>query len=120
MNKPEIFTTACAVDKGTLVRYGEDLSRHIAEQLGQRIAEKIYQECQKGERSVSVGAPYSREIREINRVETRMDVRVQELVRCKDCRFHEQEQPGMVYCPATVGGWVEENWFCKGGVRRSE
>ena len=44
----------------------------------------------------------------------------QEVVRCKDCRFHEQEQPGMVYCPATVGGWVEENWFCKGGERRSE
>lgn len=40
-----------------------------------------------------------------------------EVVRCKDCRFHEQEQPGMVYCPATVGGWVEENWFCKGGER---
>ncbi len=43
-----------------------------------------------------------------------------EVVRCKDCRFHEQEQPGMVYCPAIVGGWVEENWFCKGGERRSE
>lgn len=43
---------------------------------------------------------------------------IKELVRCKDCRFHEQEQPGMVYCPATVGGWVEENWFCKGGERR--
>ena len=42
------------------------------------------------------------------------------VVRCNDCRFHEQEQPGMVYCPATVGGWVEENWFCKGGERRSE
>ena len=42
------------------------------------------------------------------------------VVRCKDCRFHEQEQPGMVYCPATVGGWVEENWFCKDGERRSE
>lgn len=43
-----------------------------------------------------------------------------QVVRCKDCRFHEQEQPGMVYCPATVGGWVEENWFCKGGERRIE
>lgn len=43
-----------------------------------------------------------------------------EVVRCKDCRFHEQEQQGMVYCPDTVGGWVEENWFCKGGERRSE
>ena len=37
------------------------------------------------------------------------------VVRCKDCRYHEDEQPGMVYCPATVGGWVEDDWFCKGG-----
>lgn len=39
------------------------------------------------------------------------------VVRCKDCRWKEQEQIGMVYCPATVGGWVDEKWFCKGGER---
>jgi len=42
------------------------------------------------------------------------------VVRCKDCRFHEDEQPGMVYCPATVGGWVENDWFCKGGERKDD
>lgn len=42
-----------------------------------------------------------------------------EVVRCGDCRFHEAEQPGMVYCPAVVGGWVEIDWFCKGGERRT-
>lgn len=42
-----------------------------------------------------------------------------EIVRCRDCRFHENEQPGMVYCPAVVGGWVEDDWFCKGGERRT-
>lgn len=45
---------------------------------------------------------------------------VVEVVRCKDCRYHENEQMGMVYCPAVVGGWVEENWFCKGGEREDE
>jgi hypothetical protein len=40
------------------------------------------------------------------------------VVRCRDCRYHEDEQPGMVYCPATVGGWVEDDWFCKGGERK--
>ena len=34
------------------------------------------------------------------------------VVRCKDCRWHEDEQLGMVYCPEVVGGWVEEDWFC--------
>ena len=42
------------------------------------------------------------------------------VVRCKDCQWKEQEQPGMVYCPATVGGWVDEDWFCKGGERSEE
>lgn len=42
------------------------------------------------------------------------------VVRCKDCKWHEQEQPGMVYCPATVGGWVEDDWFCKGGEREDD
>lgn len=45
---------------------------------------------------------------------------VVKVVRCKDCRFHENEQIGMVYCPAVVGGWVEDNWFCKGGERRDD
>ena len=39
------------------------------------------------------------------------------VVRCKDCKWHEEEQPGMVYCPNTVGGWVKDDWFCKGGER---
>lgn len=43
---------------------------------------------------------------------------VGELVRCKDCRWWEQEQPGMVYCPNTVGSWVEDDWYCKGGEKR--
>ena len=42
------------------------------------------------------------------------------VVRCKDCRWHEQELPGMVFCPNTVGGWVEDNWFCKGGERKED
>lgn len=43
-----------------------------------------------------------------------------EVVRCKDCRRHEREQPGMVYCPNTVGNWVEDDWYCKGGERKDE
>lgn len=39
-----------------------------------------------------------------------------EVVRCKDCKFHEDEELGMVYCPYAIG-WVEENWFCAGGER---
>lgn len=43
---------------------------------------------------------------------------VVEVVRCKDCRWHEQEQPGMVYCPNIVGGWMENECFCSMGERK--
>ena len=43
-----------------------------------------------------------------------------EVVRCKDCKYHENERIDMVYCPAVlgVGSWVENDWFCKDGERR--
>lgn len=42
------------------------------------------------------------------------------VVRCKNCKRHEDEEPGMVYCPLQIGGWRSENWFCADGERRSE
>ena len=42
---------------------------------------------------------------------------VVEVVRCKDCKWFEREQPGMVYCPNIVGSWVEDDFFCKWGER---
>ena len=39
------------------------------------------------------------------------------VVRCKDCKYHEDEEIGMVYCPNALGGWVGENWFCADGER---
>ena len=44
--------------------------------------------------------------------------KVAELVRCKDCKYHEDEEPGMVYCPIQVSGWVSEDFFCADGERR--
>ena len=43
-----------------------------------------------------------------------------EVVRCKDCKRHTDEQPGMVYCPHIVGGWCDDDWFCKSGERRKD
>ena len=41
-------------------------------------------------------------------------------VRCKDCRFHEHEEPGMVWCPNVVGSWMEEEGYCSFGERRED
>lgn len=40
-----------------------------------------------------------------------------EVIRCIDCCHHEDEEPGMVYCPNIVGGWVQNDFFCKDGSR---
>lgn len=42
------------------------------------------------------------------------------VVRCKDCKHHENEEIGMVYCPNQIGGWVGENWFCADGERKDD
>lgn len=43
-----------------------------------------------------------------------------ELIKCQDCRWREQEQPGMVYCPNVMGNWVEDDWFCADGEKGEE
>ena len=39
-------------------------------------------------------------------------------VLCQDCKHHEDEKPGMVYCPKIVGGWVSNNFYCGDGERK--
>ena len=48
------------------------------------------------------------------------DVDVVEVVRCKDCKWHEHEEPSMVWCPYVVGSWVDENGFCSKGAKMDE
>ena len=45
---------------------------------------------------------------------------VVEAVRCKDCKFHTDEEPGMVYCPGILGNWVNDDWYCGDGERKEE
>lgn len=41
-----------------------------------------------------------------------------QVVRCKECKWHEDTQPKIVYCPNVVGGWVSEDFYCGAGERR--
>ena len=40
------------------------------------------------------------------------------VVRCRECKYHEEEGIEMVYCPNMIGGWVENEWFCANGERK--
>ncbi len=40
------------------------------------------------------------------------------VVRCSECKHHEDEEPGMVYCPNIVGSWIEDDFYCAYGERK--
>lgn len=35
-----------------------------------------------------------------------------EIIHCGNCKHHIDEEPGMVYCPEIIGGWVKNDCFC--------
>lgn len=41
-----------------------------------------------------------------------------EVVRCKDCKWHEYEEIGMVWCPNMVGSLGGEDGYCSWGEKR--
>ena len=43
-----------------------------------------------------------------------------EIIRCRDCIYHEEVEPGMVWCHNMAGSWVPEDWFCADGERRED
>lgn len=118
MRKPELFQTAYVIDKEYLCRGGQGLSDYIKNRLGHELAEKIFQECQKGERIVSVGEPYSKENIQYMQVEVIANVKVQDLIRCKDCRNWRPHEAG-VYgdCAYKCNGYRREDFFCADGER---
>lgn len=141
MSKPKIFTTAYATDKMSWLHLSDDVGfmEHIKNHLGERLAERIFQECQSGEKIVAVNNFYKTEIHEINQVEIRGRVSIEDLVRCKDCK-HRPIKPDN-YNPITTDGFAlefpdekcpcqcsdgwyskypDDDWFCPNGERRSE
>jgi len=38
-------------------------------------------------------------------------------VRCKECKWHEDEKTSVVWCPR-VGAWVYNDWYCADGKRK--
>lgn len=97
--------------------YAEYIAERLSSELGERIMGILDREeeiiLSQSELRVSEYMPTSS-------VEYRRQINWSPLVRCKDCKHHEYEEPGMIYCPNWVGGWVGEDFFCKAGERRED
>ena len=123
MSKPEIFTTAYTIDKASWVHVSDNVGfmEDIKNHLGRQLAERIFQECQSGEKIVTVGNTYKKEIPELYHVEIREEVRIEDLVRCKDCNnsdwYKSLDGKCLCYCMVHGKGGYTENDFCSRGER---
>ena len=80
--------------------------------------EEIRRAYEKLTRSDVNGNPYIADWRFDEMIEKLPADDVAPVVRCRECKHHEDEEIGMVYCPNAFGGWVRENWFCADGERK--
>lgn len=53
----------------------------------------------------------------IDRLERVPSIDAVQVVRCKDCKYHEQAYQGAIWCD-TIEAFADENWFCATGERK--
>lgn len=111
--EPEII--ACG--NGELVQENNELvqagsSDLISRQAAIDLIEDIETKRLKGE----VGLMYAPAIKGLRNLPPAQP----EITHCKNCKHHQDEEPGMVYCPGVIGGWVGEDWHCADGERKED
>lgn len=121
MSDHKTFTTAYAIPKESWIHFSvnDGFREHIEDHLGRHIAERIFIECQRGEKIVTVGKPYTHELETLNQIETRADVRIEELIRCKNCKHSDKDENGLLYCTGTLQQ-IGSDDYCSFAERRSE
>lgn len=48
----------------------------------------------------------------INSIAFRQCIEWKPIGRCVDCKYHDAEEPGMVYCSKMIDGWIKNDFFC--------
>lgn len=98
----------------------ENIARDITRKTEETLVEYVHKVGFDVDKEELVKAlAYDRQQYEKGYADGRAD-RDAEIIRCKDCKHHEDEEPGMVYCPIIVGGWVRNDFFCADGERRED
>jgi hypothetical protein len=98
-----------ANDGNAIERKGKTMSRYIDADALLSKGQFVVRRNDYGEYFVTV--------EEINKMPT---VDAVPVVRCRECKYHEDEEIGMVYCPRQIGGWVKTDWFCADGERKDD
>lgn len=88
----------------------------ITNELSKEISERLIKALEDND-EIIIKKPVLRisEYGPLDSVEYRKTVNWEPLVRCKECKWHTEEAPGMVFCSELLGRWVHENFFCAYG-----
>ena len=113
--------TVVALIPNAETSYNKGFIEYIVKQLSQGLSDKLITILDKEtEVIVKQSKVRVREYKPTDSVEYRRQIEWSPLVRCKDCKHHQDEEVGMVYCPQIVGGWVSNKFFCADGERRED
>ena len=118
------------IDKSAFEHYRDMdfFNAHIRQKFINDLTEAIWTALDSGEKIVSLGKIYQGEIPALWAVELRQDLRIEDLVRCKDCkhRIVEELHGGeLIRCDKDTWNALDrsrkaydDEWFCADGERK--
>ena len=125
--KPNVFTTTYNIDEASWSHLSDDADfmEHVRNHLGHQLADRIFQECQSGEKIVSVGNTYVKEIPELCQVEIKENVSIEDLIRCHNCEHWRTLEDRNIAENGQCFGFkyaliTPRNGFCFKGIKNHE
>lgn len=97
-------------------RYPTEMQR-VIKHLGEQLTEKLFCEIQKGEMIVCLKDVTTNDNYPLNMTEVRQEIRITDLVRCKDCIYFHDYGDGVKNCWGNGGGTKDDD-FCSHAERK--
>lgn len=90
--------------------------------LKKSLVDPIFSELEKGEKIIAMNKIPERMIPELHQIESRLEITVIDLVRCKDCRYGIPKSANTVLCcyDNVIGRIKHEHDFCSDGRKKND
>ena len=119
--KDKQFYTNYLIPNETVDHYPAAMQMAI-KHLGKQLTEKLFCEIQKGEKIVCLkDVTTNNDHLNMNMTELKQEIRITDLVRCKDCKFNYANQiPSDDVCQLCVELPISKDFFCAYGEKMDE